>query len=76
MPPTLESLGLHKLSVSERIALVTAIWDSILEEVERTPLTEAQRLEIDRRLAAHKADPTLAIPWEQIRQDALNRLKQ
>ncbi len=75
MTPTLESLGIHNLSVAERLDLVEAIWNSIAEEVERAPLTEAQRQEIDRRLAAHEADPSAAIPWEQVQAEALARLK-
>ena len=36
--------------------------------------TLAQKLEIDRRLAAHRADPQTAIPWEQVEAAALKRL--
>ncbi len=54
--------GIEKLSIAERIALVQAIWDSIAGEVESLPLAEAQRQEIDRRLAAHRANPQAAIP--------------
>lgn len=75
MTPTLESLGIHHLTIAERLALVAAIWDSIADEVERAPLTEAERAEIDRRLAAHEADPSAAIPWEQVRDEALARLR-
>lgn len=64
-----------KLSLDERIALVEAIWDSIAAEVEASPLTEAQRQEVDRRLAAHRANPQSAIPWEQVEAEALARLR-
>jgi putative addiction module component (TIGR02574 family) len=67
--------GIEKLSIAERIALVQAIWDSIAGEVESLPLTEAQRQEIDRRLAAHRANPQAAIPWEQVEAEALARLR-
>jgi putative addiction module component (TIGR02574 family) len=76
MSPTLESLGIDRLSVDERIALVQAIWDSISAEVERQPLTEAQRKEVDRRLAAHRTNPEAAIPWEQVEAEADFRLLQ
>ena len=55
------------LSVAERIQLVEDIWDSIAEHPEAVPLTDAQRAEIERRLAEHRRDPTSAIPWEQVR---------
>ena len=56
------------LPVSERIQLVEDIWDSIAEE---TPvslqLSAADRAELQRRIAAHQADPSSSIPWEAVR---------
>jgi putative addiction module component (TIGR02574 family) len=71
MSDTLKALGLDQLSVEKRLALVMDLWDSIAAEVEQAALTEAQRQEIDRRLAAHKANPRAAIPWEQVEADSL-----
>jgi len=75
MTPTLQALGLDKLSVAERIELVQDLWDSIAAEAETHPLTETQRREIDRRLAAHEANPDAAISWEQVEAEALARLR-
>lgn len=74
MAPTLEALGIIGLSVEDRLELIGAIWDSIAAESAELPLSEAQRQEIDRRLAAHEADPSAAVPWEQVRAEALARL--
>jgi putative addiction module component (TIGR02574 family) len=71
----LQSLGIDRLSVAERIALVGAIWDSIAAEAERAPLSDAQREEVDRRLAAHRANLSAAVPWEQVEAEALARLR-
>jgi putative addiction module component (TIGR02574 family) len=57
MTPTLESLGINRMTVPERVALLQAIWDSIAAEAGPVPLTEAQKQEIDRRLASHRAIP-------------------
>jgi putative addiction module component (TIGR02574 family) len=76
MPSTIESLGIDRLSVDERLALVGAIWDSIAAEVERAPLSETLKQEVDRRWAAHSANPDAAIPWEQVEAEALKRLGQ
>ena len=73
MAPTLKSLGIDKLSLDDRVELAHAILDSVKEEVEAAPLTEAQKREIDRRLEAHRKNPEAAIPWEQIRLAALSR---
>ena len=74
MAVTLQSLGIDQLSVADRLRLVQEIWDSIAAEIERMPLTEAQRQEVDRRLAAHRANPQATIPWEQVEAEALARL--
>ena len=74
MSPTLQALGIDRLSVADRIALVQEIWDSIAADAERSPLTEEQKQEVDRRLAAHRANPQAAIPWEQVEAEALARL--
>ena len=57
-----------KLPVSERIQLVEEIWDSIAEESPASlTLTVGERQELDRRYAAHQADPSTAVPWEVVR---------
>ena len=57
-----------KLSVSERIQLVEDIWDSIAAEASNTvELSQAQMAELHRRVAEHRADPSTAVPWEQVR---------
>jgi putative addiction module component (TIGR02574 family) len=61
------------LSVAERIQLVEDLWNSIAAEADGLPLTEAQRQEIDRRLAEHARDPQSAIPWEEVRVRLLER---
>ena len=56
------------LSVAERIQLVEDIWDSIaFEGSPAVELTEAQRHELQRRVQAHDADPSSALPWDQVR---------
>jgi putative addiction module component (TIGR02574 family) len=64
MNASLKALGIEKLSVEERIALVEDLWDSIAEA---TPPTDAQRAELDRRLAEHNRDPGDVLPWEDIK---------
>ena len=73
MSASLKALGIEKLSVEERIALVEDLWDSIAED---TPLTEPQRAELDRRLDEHKRDPGDVVPWEVIKASITARLKE
>ncbi len=74
METLMTSLGIDRLSVDERLQLVEEIWDSIATDIEASPLTEAQRQEVDRRWAAHLANPQAAVPWEQVEAEILNRL--
>jgi putative addiction module component (TIGR02574 family) len=74
MEVTIESLGIDKLSVADRLRLVREICESIENEVAPTPLTDEQRREIDRRLANHAANPSAAIPWEEVEAAALARV--
>jgi len=75
MSTTLTTLGIDKLNASERLDLIGEIWDSIADEVQAAPLTEAMKREIDRRLAAHRSNPDAAVPWAQVEAEALKRLK-
>ena len=64
------------LSVDERLRLVEAIWDSIAAAEPGQPeLTEAQRQELERRLAAHTASPEDVVPWEEVKAQALARAR-
>jgi putative addiction module component (TIGR02574 family) len=67
-----KSLGIERLSVEERLALVEELWDSIAEA---TPLTGAQRAELERRIAEHEANPGDVISWEEVKASISARLK-
>ncbi len=58
----------------ERLALVQAIWDTIVAEGP-PPLTEAKRQELDRRIAEDDASPDDGVPWEEVEAQALARLR-
>ena len=76
MSPSLRSLGIDRLTVEQRIALAQEIWESIEAEPHPPLLTEAQRRELERRLADHQANPADVVSWEQIKDDALARYGQ
>ena len=74
MGALLKSLGIDRLSVEERLTLVEDLWDSIAEESAATSLTDAQRAELDRRLAEYAANPNDVVPWEEIKTSITARL--
>jgi putative addiction module component (TIGR02574 family) len=67
MSSTLKSLGIDRLSVAERILLVEEIWASIADEADEIPLTEAQKQDLQRRLAAYEANPKAGSSWEEVK---------
>ncbi len=67
MSTTMKSLGIDQLNVTERILLVEEIWDSIIASQELVPLTEAQRTELDERLAKYEADPMVGATWDEVK---------
>ena len=71
--PTLEQLGIDRLTTAERLALVQEILDSVAADQPRPPLSEAKRQELDRRLADAIANPADGVPWEQVEAAALAR---
>lgn len=64
-----------KLPANERAELAMALWESLTdpERDAELALTPEQEAELDRRWAEHLADPTSAIPWEEIRRRLLAR---
>ena len=75
MSVSLKSLGIDRLSVEERLALVEELWDSIADSAADLPLTDPQRAELDRRLAEHEAKPDDVVPWEDVKASISARLK-
>jgi putative addiction module component (TIGR02574 family) len=55
------------LPVKRRLRLAEQLWDSIAEVPDAVELTSAQRAELDRRLAAYRANPSRGSPWPEVR---------
>lgn len=65
-----------KLSVSERILLVEAIWDSIANETQNAKpyqLTEEQMQFLEEEMEAYKKNPNEGSTWEEIKSRVLNQ---
>jgi putative addiction module component (TIGR02574 family) len=58
---------LLELPVDQRLQLVEAIWDSLIEVPEAVPLSDDVKQELDRRLSAYYEDPSTARPWSEIK---------
>ena len=64
---------LLELPADQRLQLVEAIWDSLVEIPEAVPITDEVREELDRRLAAYYDDPASARPWREIKDELFGR---
>ena len=62
---------LLELPAEQRLQLVEAIWDSLIEIPQAIPISEDVREELDRRLAAYYEDPSSARPWREFREELL-----
>ena len=74
-PSHLKSLGIERIGIEKRLRLVEELWDSIAADSSAVPLTEAQRTELDRRIAEHEANPDDVVPWEEVKTSITERLK-
>lgn len=76
MTPSLQSLGIDRLTRDERIALVQAIWNTIAAETNHHALcSEAQHRELERRIADDDANPNDVVPWSTVKAEILSRLQ-
>jgi len=56
---------INSLSPAEKAELLDTLWESL--EADSVSLTDAQRAELDYRIARHEQNPSNVIPWEQVR---------
>lgn len=72
MSPTIQSLGIDQLSNEEKIRLIGEIWDSIAQSKELV-IPEHHREELERRIAAAKANPGVGQSWEEVEAEILGK---
>lgn len=60
------------LPIGDRLRVVHAIWDTLPDDVDLSTTPE-QQAELDRRLAAHREEPSSAISHEELMRRINNR---
>jgi putative addiction module component (TIGR02574 family) len=65
----MRTIDIDSLTPAEKLELIGELWDSL--EADDVPLTQAQKDEIDRRLAADEP----GVPWEDVEARLRNRLR-
>jgi putative addiction module component (TIGR02574 family) len=66
MDPTSTLQAVQTWPVEEQLDFLFRAWDQLLDSGWRPEPTEELRTELERRLAAHQADPTRTLTWEQV----------
>jgi putative addiction module component (TIGR02574 family) len=65
----------RQLSVEEQLEFVEALWDSIGDRNAVPGPTDAQKAELDRRIADHAANPDDVVASDEVRDSALTRIR-
>ncbi len=73
MTVSIKSLGIDRLPIDERLSLVEDLWDSIAADSAAVPLTDAQRLELQKRIEEDDARPDDVAPWDAVKVSTLAR---
>lgn len=61
------------LPPAERLQLLEAIWDSLIELPEAIPVSAELRDELEQRLQNYYRDPSSARPWSDVREEIFRR---
>jgi putative addiction module component (TIGR02574 family) len=72
LPEQASQLLRMPLTIKQRLELIGELWDSLPDSVDELPVPEWHKAELDRRLAAADADPDAGIPWEDVKERAVN----
>ncbi|MFO0802380.1 MAG: addiction module protein [Gemmataceae bacterium] len=67
MSPTMEELGIDRLSREDRLLLAHEILESVVDEEPGSTLTPEKRAELRRRMQDHLENPDDVVPWEEVK---------
>ena len=57
----------------QRIALAHQLWDSVQADLEADAISPEFVIELERRIAELRADPSIGVPWEVVQAAAAQR---
>lgn len=69
------SVEFDEMTVDEQIAHLLELWDTVAAKRDRVGGPDAWRAELARRIVEYEANPGIAIPWKQAREELRRRLK-
>jgi putative addiction module component (TIGR02574 family) len=75
MSVSAKALGIDRLSVDDRLALIDEIWATICADAESFPLSDSQRAELERRALHNDAFPEDVVPWDEVKASVQSRMR-
>lgn len=75
MAVSVKELGLDRLSVEDKLALIGELWDDLSRRVDAVPVAEAQMEEVRKRLKEDDENPDDVVTWEETRAEARDILR-
>ena len=66
-------MEIQSLTISERIILAEALWDSVTSKDSEIEVTEAQKKELNQRLAAFEIDQVVGSSWPDVKARILSK---
>lgn len=67
MSAMLTAFGLDDLSAVARLSLLEELWESLSADPEQVPVTDAQKADLDQRLAAFAENPKAGSTWAEVK---------
>ena len=67
------AINIDDLNPEERLRMIEELWDSLSEHSGSVPPSDAQRLELDRRLDDLERSGPEGIPWEEVLEQIRSR---
>ena len=66
MPVSIETLGIDRLSVAERLELIEQIWNSLPDKIDPQDVPDWHRAELAKRREQAHAQPGVGKPWREV----------
>ena len=66
MTPTATLEAAREWSIEDRLELAFGLWDQIIDDGWQPEASPELKAELERRVAAHEADPSRVLTWDQV----------
>jgi len=68
------AVNIDNLNVEERLELIESLWESLVADPSKIPVTDAQKLMLDERLDEIDSGDDAGTPWEGVKARIQKRL--